>query len=156
MDWGETEGELPAKIYGYVDLRRLSPGFWVEHGQCRVVSGVYAIIESATFAEEEEIVKSDFFIRIHKEVGGFTHDQVSHFKYHLADVEAFVRPVVVIPVMGGPPNDYFLLRDRAKWKEDFESWLEDDHELDEIEDDIANMPTGADGVGLIEERSSVS
>ena len=50
---------------------------------------------------------------------GFTHDQVSHFKFHLADVDAFVKPIVVIPDIGGPANDHFLLRDRDKWKEDF-------------------------------------
>ena len=134
----------------------MSKGAAFQCGQCDVVPGVCATIESGECSTEEENVQSELFRRIHKEAGGFTHNQVSHFKHCLVDVEAFVKPIVVIPDIGGPPNDHFLLRDRSNWKEDFESWLDLPDKDDEIDDEIANMATGRDFLGLSDDESSQS
>jgi hypothetical protein len=52
---------------------------------------------------------------------------VTELKFYLADVEAFVAPLVVIANIGGKPNDYFC-QNRLEWKEDFEDWLETPNE----------------------------
>ena len=76
---------------------------------------------------------------ISKQVGGHTGDMVSHITFFLADVEAIVRPIAVIPDMGGCTNDYFLMKDREKWQEDFIDFLEKDLDIqaDEISDNDA-------------------
>jgi hypothetical protein len=48
---------------------------------------------------------------------------VTELKFYLADVEAFVEPVV-IPDIGGAANEYFVVKNRDAWKQDFEEWLE--------------------------------
>ena len=57
-----------------------------------------------------------------------------NLKFYFADVEAFVRPVAVIPDIGGPPNAYFVLKERSKWKSDFAQWLREPHNLDQMID----------------------
>ena len=49
---------------------------------------------------------------------------MTQLKFYLADVEAFVAPLTVIPDIGGETNAYFMVRNRTCWREDFESWLE--------------------------------
>ena len=57
-----------------------------------------------------------------------------NLKFFLVDVEAFVKPVAVILDIGGPPDSYFLLKDRSEWKQDFAEWLREPHYLDEMVD----------------------
>ena len=61
-------------------------------------------------------------------VGGIANNKVTSLVFYLADVEAFVEPVAVVPDIGGPPNRYFAVKARAEWAADFELFLEDDHE----------------------------
>ena len=61
-----------------------------------------------------------------KEVGGLTGNAVSHLKFYLADVEAIVKPMAVIPDIGGPPNAYFYTKDRETWRTDFMDFLDRD------------------------------
>ena len=49
---------------------------------------------------------------------------VSGFRFYLADVEAIVCPLAVIPDIGGPANCYFLVKDRDTWRQDFIRFLE--------------------------------
>ena len=39
-------------------------------------------------------------------------------------MEAIVKPIAVIPDIGGPPNAYFVLKDRETWRTDFMEFLE--------------------------------
>jgi hypothetical protein len=48
---------------------------------------------------------------------------VTELKFYLM-WEAFVEPVVVIPDIGGAANEYFVVKNRDAWKQDFEEWLE--------------------------------
>ena len=52
-------------------------------------------------------------------------------KFYLADVEAIVSPIAVIPDIGGNPNDYFIIKDRETWRMDFISFLENFGNLDD-------------------------
>ena len=55
----------------------------------------------------------------------------------LQDVEAFEKPVAVMPNIGGPGDSYFLVKERVKWKQDFVRWLNAAHER--VEDDVADI-----------------
>ena len=63
-------------------------------------------------------------VPIKKEVGKMVNGRVTELKFYLADTEAFVGPLAVIPNIGGPANSYFRVKNRQDWKEDFEEWLE--------------------------------
>jgi hypothetical protein len=98
---------------------------------------VYAVVESATFDDNEQsIALLEIFVPIIKEIGRLTNNAVSQLKFYLADVEAIVQAIAVIPDIGGPPNAYFLVKDRETWRTDFMAFLEQPLDLDaEISDD---------------------
>ena len=72
---------------------------------------------------------------IEKEVGQLTPNGLYEHKFYLADVEAIVSTLAVIPNIGGKPNVYFTLKLREKWQDDFETWLEEVHEEDIVSDE---------------------
>ena len=124
VDW-EEEGLLPNKISGFVDLRELPKDSLLNYGGIDLKPGIFAVVKNAVYSTDEaEIKKSELFVPIAKEVGGLTLNNVSHLSFFLADVDAFVDPVAVIPDLGGQPNGYFLLRERAGWSEMFTKYLE--------------------------------
>ena len=53
-------------------------------------------------------------------------------QFYLADVEAFEEPVAVVPDIGGRANDYFIVKNKTEWAEDFVDWLEEPSDLDTI------------------------
>ena len=101
----------------------------------RLQPAVCATVESAAFNEDNvEKQRSDIFVPITKDVSE-TLDQFGfNLKFCLANVEAFVRPVAVIPDIGGPANAHFELKERSKWKLDFAQWLREPHNLDQMLD----------------------
>lgn len=90
-----------------------------------LVPAVYAIVESASYSSDQAAIDmSDIFVPVTKEVGNVQDGTVTQLKFYLAEVEAFVAPMVVIPDIGGAPNAYFYVKNRMCWREDFEDWLE--------------------------------
>ena len=82
--------------------------------------------------DQNEIAKSDLFVPLVKEVQHINKDgEVDGRKFYLADTEAFVRACAVIPDIGGPPNSYFMVKQRPEWHKEFISWIERPH----LEDD---------------------
>ena len=75
--------------------------------------------------------------------------------FYLADKEAFVGPCCVIPDIGGPSNRYFVVKPRNEWAAEFIHWIEDPHNLDEM--DPLNSVKEEDAVmkGLEEERPTL-
>ena len=132
IDWGEDEGNLPCHLMGFIDLSDLPDDYEVDYRNYGVIGkGIFAIVEVAQkVTEEDDTVRSELFVPYAKEVGGFTGKFVSHNKYYLADVEAIVGPAALIPDIDGPANHYLYLKDRAKWRKDFERWLEKPSEED--------------------------
>ena len=63
---------------------------------------------------------------------------MTSLKFHLTDVEAIAKPVVVIPDIRGVGNVYVLLKDRIDWKKDFVKWLRAPHYLDNILDEFSD------------------
>jgi len=132
IDWGE-DGNLPCKIWGFVDLTFLPHDSGVDYGGIEnIAPGLYAIVESARYVEDDvEVQRSEIFVPITKDVGQMKNNKVKKLQYYLADVEAFVEPTVVIPDLGGAPNAYFEVKTKSKWCEDFIGWLEQDAKYDE-------------------------
>ena len=132
FDWGE-DGIRPNKIWGFVDLSSLPASAIVKYNELLLEPGIYAIVEDATISTDEELISmSEIFVPITKEVGGITQNRVSHLSFYLADVEGIVKPVAVIPDLGGAPNSYFMVKDRETWKTDFMDFLEKELDLDEV------------------------
>ena len=52
IDWAGI-GKLPAKLWGFADLSQLAQNASIKYGSCRLCSGVYAIVESATHSEDK-------------------------------------------------------------------------------------------------------
>ena len=132
IDWGE-DGVLPCKIWGFVDLRGLpAQKKPIIYNKQPLDQSVYAVVEIAVFVEDEaKIGMSEIFVPISKEVGGLTNNVVSHMKFYLADVDAIVKAIAVVPDIGGQPNLYFMMKDRETWRTDFMEFLEKPMDLAE-------------------------
>ena len=129
VDWG-SDGKLPNKIWGFVDLSDLPATNELNCGGLSPIPpGVYAIVESATYVtNRREKTRSRLFVPLVKDVGKMVDGRVTDLKFYLADVEAFDEPVAVIPDIGGASNAYLLVRKRAEWREDFIKWLRQPYE----------------------------
>ena len=143
IDWQE-DGILPCKLWGFVDLTSLRETANVTiGGLTSIVPAVYAIVESASYVEDENLrAMSQIFVPIRKEVLRQDENRVTRLKFYLAYTDAFVEPLCVVPDIGGGTTDYFIVKNRRAWKEEFESWLETpdyesyfDDESDESDDD---------------------
>lgn len=134
VDWG-PDGILPNKIWGFVDLSSLPHNSGINFGGVQNLQpGLYAIVESAVYSKnKKEIELSEIFVPIVKQVKGLKHGYVSGMKFYLADVEAIVEPAIVVPDIGGQANAYFLVRNRAQWKQMFKEWLDFPDEEDDME-----------------------
>ena len=159
IDWGE-EGKLPCKIYGFVDLRALPDNNdGLEMQGMPLGSNIYAIVEAAVFDQDEhKKALSEIFVPITKEVGEITNNAVSRMKFYLADVEAIVAPIAVIPDIGGNPNDYFMIKDRETWRTDFIEFLENFGDLEEYvtseEEEVSSCSESEEEANEEEEVSS--
>jgi hypothetical protein len=142
-DWAMVkwnEGQYPAQIWCFVDLTGFPTGKTVQVGDIVVEKGIYAVVESATVDVDSEAI-SDIWIPITTVVkrmsaGG----EVMEKKFYLADVEAFVSPLCVMPNIGAKPNcRYLMMKPREKWADDFIQWLRMDHKVDRMEMDEEKM-----------------
>jgi len=124
IDWGE-DGNLPCKIWGFIDLRRLSNKNNINYGGYEGLAAArYAVVESTKVnPDQNEREISEIFVPILTDVRQLRHGRVAKRKFYLADVEAFLQPIVVIPDVGGAPNAYFWCKSRSQWREDFVNWL---------------------------------
>lgn len=145
VDWG-PHGRLPCEIWCFLNLEDLDEDVEVEFGGITIQPGWYAVVESSEYLTEEvanarnihrlDANKSDLFAPILKEVKAFDDDgMVVEQKFYLADVEAFVEPVVVVPDVGSHlKHKYFHVTPRKDWSEIFIQWLDMPHTLDDMED----------------------
>ena len=133
FDFGD-EGQLPSHIMGFIDLSGMPANITVDYrGIDGIGKGIYAIVETGEYiTSEDEINKSELFIPFYKTIEGYTGDFVSHRVFLLADCEAIVGPIAVVPDLGGQQNAYFQIKSRTKWKEDFIKWLNSSSQYDEI------------------------
>ena len=124
IDWGD-DGMLPCKIWGFIDLRLLPENNNVKYANYDgIPPALYAVVESSRLnTDESEVNMSEIFIKIEKEVSQMRNGNVTKLKFYLADVEAFVEPLTVIPDIGGVPNGYFVCKNREQWRQSFIDWL---------------------------------
>ena len=147
VDWGQREGELCAHIQCFVVLAGLPSGrASIKHGGITLGDGVYAVIESSTFEEQDEDVRmSDLFVPILKEVGDMDADGiVTSRRFYLAPTDAFLYPACVVPDIGGPANRYFYVHPRTYWPNLYMKWLDRPHKDDAISDEELSDPSGSD------------
>ena len=137
FDWGEKV--LPGEIWCFVDLRDASANFDGEFAGCCLQEGVYAVVESSLYCNEE-VDETLMFTPLDKEGVVFSEDgtNVVERKFYLADVESIAAPVVVIPDIGNENQvRYFEVSPREHWAKNFMGWLEIRHEDDwaQLEED---------------------
>ena len=145
VDWG-VNGQAAGEIWAFVDLRELPAGVQVDVGPYSVQAGVYAVIESADIIDEQDAHllgtyaakhgSSSIFTPIIKECAEIADNgSIAKRQFYLADVEAFVEPICVIPDVGiDVKRKYFQVLPRKRWAEQFAAWLNATHKLDDVED----------------------
>ena len=133
FNWGD-DGCAPAEIWCYLDLRELPKrGIHVHWGGCQVKGAVYAVVEHAYWPDDAN-QRSDMFMRYRKDVRENDHGPPDRI-FYLADVEAIEEPLCVVPDVGCVGGrDYFVVKPRGKWSNDFISWVEADHRYDDMRD----------------------
>ena len=128
------EGDFPAQIHCFIDLQGLPTGVTVQVDEnSTVAKGVFAVVESTVYLEDEDGPVSDIFRPLQLEtVAKNKEGIVVARKYYFVDVEAFKDPLCVIPNVG-TTDEYLLMKPRAEWADDFITWLEMPHTHDKME-----------------------
>ena len=144
IDWGDEEdggyGKLPGHIQCFVTLEGIDDdpdARRTKFGGIHLENGTYAVIESAHWVtEEKEVMLSDLFVPLQKDakVDKKT-GEVLKRRFFLADVDAIVSPLCVVPDIGAKPScKYFKVKPRSEWVEEFLLWLRDPSALDDMTD----------------------
>jgi hypothetical protein len=147
VNWGD-DTYLPAQIWCFVviegrpdsgtedsDLSNESQNVHLYHGGIPLKKGTYAVVEKSVFVtDKESLRKSDIFVPICKKVAARPNAHGGWRRvFYLVDVEAFMKPCVVVPDIGGRTgNEFFVVKQRADWAEEYKEWLNDPHEDDVI------------------------
>jgi hypothetical protein len=137
-DWAMIkweEGDYPAQFWCFVDLSEMPGDTTVELEDGTVVGrGVYAVVESCDYIDEEE-PQSDIFKPLMLETKELSDDGiVTKRKFYFVDVETIKEPIVVIPDIGAKPAcQYLLMAPRTQWSKDFIAWIEMPHQHDQME-----------------------
>ena len=93
------------------------------------------MVETASIeGNEEEVMLSDLFTSIMKDVEVNQDGVVGARTFYLADTEAFCDPCCVIPNLGRSTNAYFVVKPRNQWANEFILWMESQHTLDEMDE----------------------
>ena len=151
MDWGGPKSHFPAEIWCFVVFdglprtrkKKKRKKNRLCHGGIELEDGVYAVIENAFYTKTQSIdladddeqpqqehnreMKSRLFVPIEKELSSAGRNgQGRKRRFLLADTEAFLDPMMVIPDIGGHKGlRYFQIKPRSKWVVQFEEWLEE-------------------------------
>ena len=152
------EGDYPAKIWGFLDLSNMAEGVQVQltndPNQIVVERGVYALVESSVYIEEEH-PQSDIWTPIRLETDEVEGNPNEYQKrLYVVDTKAFADPLCVIPNIGAEEydNEYLVMTHRSEWANDFISWIEMPHAHDRIE--MNSPPPSSDEEEEEEEESS--
>lgn len=136
FDWA-TDKEAPAEpvhIWCFVVLNGL-PLTAKErkkkkmiHGNCHLDNGVYAVVECASFVlGNDSVPKSRLYTPIVKELAvDGRHSASRKRRFYLADTEAIVEPLYVIPDIGCENGcSYFSVKSRYEWILEMERFLDE-------------------------------
>ena len=128
LDW-VGHGHLPAEIWCFIDFTALPDNVTVKYGGVTVKTGVYAVVESSEYVKEDQDgvqvqVGSDLLREIRKEIASENGQGEITRQLYLADVEAFVDPICVVPDIGAADKlRYFEVLPRKQWSDVFIKWL---------------------------------
>ena len=145
FDWGDPlqggHGELPGHIQCFVQLDGVDDDLdagRTKFGGIYLENGTYAVIESAKWVtDEKEVTMSDLFVPLQKVVRRVDTrtGRVLERRFFLADVDAIVSPLCVVPNIGAKPSCMYLqVKPRSQWVEEFVEWLRDPASLDDMSD----------------------
>jgi len=128
FDWGDQQ--QPGQIWCFVVVDTVRHGQEpIVHGGIHVLNATYAVIECTKEDQtaQERTRNSEIFLPYVKEVKHRQSDKKPwKRKFYLADVESIVRPLVVIPNMGGQSGcEFLLVKSRSEWVADFKEWLDE-------------------------------
>ena len=142
IDWGPGYGVLPSHIWCFVDLIGLPSGRnAIEYGGIKLDDGVHAVVEIATYLEEDDAkyddLQSELFVPLLLEVEGVNAEgKVTGRKFYLSPVDAITGPCIVIPDIGGrvegTSNAMFQVKPRREWAKEFVTWLKQPNREDVI------------------------
>ena len=145
IPWGAPYGDLPAQIWGFIDLRGMEEG--TQHqlpagiaGGCKVSRGVWAIVQSTDYAHEDdpgdvERDEDGLFQEVVLEAEEKDEDgTVKKRKLYLVDVEAFKDPLAVIPNQG-TKDRYLVMAPISTWSNMFIAWLQYPHKWDDASEE---------------------
>ena len=136
FDWGTNHGKLPAEIWCFVDFSELPDDFSMDFGDCKIQKGVFAVVESSYYDVKEDgspNSTSEMFTPLIKEADFVVDGNIRQRKFYLADVEAIVSSVCVIPDVGCNKLRYFEVAARKTWPKLFVNWLMATHKMDAYE-----------------------
>ena len=135
--WGPGCGGLPGHIHCFVDPQGAPDGTnRVHYGGAALKDCVCAVVESSALVDDpEQLGRSDLFVPFLKEVEGFDGDNHAMGQlFYLAETEAIVEACAMIPDIGGPPNQCFLVKSRDRWIKEFTDWVMRPHHEDDMTD----------------------
>ena len=149
FDWGVDDGTLPGQIWCFVVIDSIPEDEDSElfYGGVQLENGTYAVVENGNFVKTvAELKHSDIFLPIKKEVESkATKNRPWKRKFYLADVEAIHKPCVVVPDIGGREGrEFFVVRQRADWVDEFKAWLDDPSKDDVIGEEEPTPSHGPD------------
>jgi hypothetical protein len=165
IDWGR-HGEYPAVIWGFLDLSQMPEGITVRLTNRTIIQkGVWAVIESCNIINEVK-GRRGIFQKIVLETKGNDDEgnpDPGQRKFYLVEVDTFKRPLVVIPNIG-TKCEFLMMNPKSQWAEDFKSWLDAPHTVDEEqmrspevseEEEEENNPGSNDESGEEEEEDDI-
>ena len=128
FDWGGPNSVQPGQIWCFVVINsRRNTDENLLHGGIIVENGHYAVVESADYSQDRRANSaSDIFVPISKEVAETaTGDRPWRRKFWLADVESITKPLIVVPNIGGKKGvEFFIVKRREEWVDEFKAWLD--------------------------------
>ena len=111
------EGDFPAQIWGFLDLKNLPKyeEFRLSDGTV-VGNGVWAIVESSSYKKTDpNVPSSDLFKHLVLDTNEtYADGSVRTRKFYVVDVETFKQPLVVIPNVG-TKKDHLKKESRPNW-----------------------------------------
>ena len=144
VDWGNFWGKTPAQIWCFVDLSSLPGDFDTHFHECDLSNTVYAVVETASYCENTMEIPgiagtverncSDMLVPLIKEGKSLDDDgRIQERQLFLADVDAILEPLCVVPNIGRFKRRYFEIKARKTWNSIFEKWLDTDFNDEEAE-----------------------
>ena len=125
--------KFPNRIYGFVDFQDLQNNTRLSYTQIPTEAKICTVIKHADYVEDEaEVAMLDIFMPIQTQVGEIRDNKVTKLKFYL-DIEAIEHLIVVIPDIGGAPNNHFIIKNCKEWTAEFIDILGSKCNLDDLD-----------------------